>query len=60
MAGTDDNQGNNKEALSFVDEKVTDSSKAIPVPFVTEQSLVCLQEMFSVRGFFVGNLLTLL
>lgn len=52
--GSDENQSNNKKALSLLDEKITDASKAIPV---TEQSFVCLKEMYSVRGFFVGNLL---
>ena len=54
MAGTDEEPGNNEKVSSVVEENVTDSSKAIPV---TEDSFVCLQQMHSVRGFFVGNLL---
>ncbi len=54
IVSTDEEQGNNEKVPSDVEEKITDSSKAIPV---TEDSFVCLQEMYPVRGFFVGNLL---
>ena len=54
MAGTEEDQFDNKAALSLADETASDSSKAIPV---TAESFVCLQEMRSVRGFFVANLL---